>query len=197
MLVRNAIRLRTKGVRAERRKADSQKEMLKITAATSPDGIRIAQDLLLEYWNCFGFDLSFQNFSVEVAGLPGKYAPPGGRIALAMVDNIAVGCIAFRQVDKDRCEAKRLYVRSQFRGRGIGQELLKWLISEAQSAGYIEMVGDTMPFMADALAMYGRFGFREIGPYVAEPTPGAIYLSLDLVELPSNLVASENAEAAQ
>jgi putative acetyltransferase len=192
------MRTSRQGVRAERRKADSQeKDLLKITAATSPDEIRIAQDLLLEYWDCFGFDPSFQNFSIEVSGLPGKYAPPGGRIALAMVDNRAVGCIAFRQVDKYRCEAKRLYVRSQFRGLGIGWELLKWLISEAQNAGYIEMVGDTMPFMADALAMYRRFGFRQIGPYVAEPTPGAIYLSLDLVELPSNLVASEDAEAAQ
>lgn len=153
---------------------------MKIVPAASATDIRAVQSLLMEYWNSFGFNLSFQGFGDEVAGLPGKYAPPTGRLALAIIDDNPAGCIALRQVDELRCEAKRLYVRDQFRGRGIARELLKWLISEARNAGYKQLVGDTMPSMWQALEMYERLGFRRVEPYAADPTPGAIYLSLNL-----------------
>src|ERR1700685_3348684 len=118
-------------------------ENYKILPAVSPSQIGAVQSLLMQYWESFGFELSFQGFGAEVANLPGKYAPPAGRLALAMREGDTVGCIALRQVDGVRCEAKRLYVRDQFRGRGIASELLKWLISEARSAGYKHMLGDT------------------------------------------------------
>jgi ribosomal protein S18 acetylase RimI-like enzyme len=154
----------------------------------------MAQDLLCEYWHSFGFDPSFQNFDREVAGLPGKYAPPRGRIALALVDNHPVGCIALRPVDEERGEAKRLYVRNQFRGRGIARALLKWLTSEARSAGYRELVCDTLPSMTEALTMYQSFGFQRIGPYSSDPTPNAVYLRLDLSRTAPTSV-SENGQS--
>lgn len=161
---------------------DQREIKLNILAVGSQNEIRTVQSLLLEYWNSFGFDPVFQGFSAEVSGLPGSYAPPTGRLALASIADDPVGCVALRRVDEHRCEAKRLYVRDMFRGRGIGRELLAWLIREARTAGYKEMVGDTMPSMSRALAMYQQLGFRRVGPYAAEPTPGAIYLSLNLDE---------------
>lgn len=153
---------------------------MKILLATTPDEIQIARNLLLEYWESFGFDPTFQGFADEVAGLPGKYTPPGGRLALALVDDQPAGCIALRPVDSECGEIKRLYIRQQFRGRGIGWDLLLWLIAEARGAGYRELVCDTMPPMKAALRMYEAFGFQRTGPYGLAPTPGAIYLRLEL-----------------
>jgi putative acetyltransferase len=136
--------------------------------------------LFEEYWGSFGFTPCFQSFSAELAGLPGPYVPPQGRLALARIDGQPMGCGAFKPFDGRRCEFKRLYVRPAARGRGIGQALLDWLIAEAKTAGYTEVLGDTMPVMQQALQMYERMGFEQTGPYAADPTPGAIFLRLRL-----------------
>src|ERR1700685_75125 len=150
-----------------------------IIQASSPGQIRDARDLLREYWTTLGLAPSFQHFSDEVAGLPGAYAPPTGRIGLAIADGEAVGCMALRQIDAHQCEAKRLYVKNHFRGHGVGRALLTWLIAEARAIGYDAMLADTLPSMASALELYERFGFRRVSSYSLDPTPGAIYLCLD------------------
>ena len=136
--------------------------------------------LFQEYWRSFGFTPCFQGFGEELARLPGDYAPPEGRLALALVNNRPAGCIALRRLDAERGEAKRLYVRPEFRGQGLGHALLDWLIREARAEGYREIVGDTMPVMDRALALYDRYGFERTAPYAADPTPGAVYLRLKL-----------------
>ena len=68
----------------------------------------------------------------------------------------------------------------RFRGRGVGRALMEWVMAEARRLGYEELVADTLPQMADALAMYGRAGFERTGPYAEVPTPGAIYLRFKL-----------------
>jgi putative acetyltransferase len=145
-----------------------------------PAELDFVRALFQEYWTSFGFTPCFQDFAAEVSGLPGSYALPDGRLAVAFADDEAAGCIALRRFDAERAEAKRLYVRPAFRGRGIGRLLLDWVISEARAAGYKEVLGDTMPGMVEALGMYARAGFDRTGPYSASPTPGAIYLRLRL-----------------
>jgi putative acetyltransferase len=140
----------------------------------------VVRTLLQEYWTSFGFTPCFQNFGSEVEGLPGNYAPPEGRLAIAFADTEAAGCIALRRLDGNRAEAKRLYVRPAFRGSRIGRALLDWVIAEAKAAGYKELVGDTMPVMSQALDLYAHAGFERTGPYTDSPTPGAIYLRLSL-----------------
>jgi len=137
--------------------------------------------LFEEYWASLGFTPCFQNFSAELAALPGAYVPPGGRLALAMVNMQPAGCISLKPLDSARGEFKRLYVRPQYRGMKIGRDLLAWIIAEAKAAGYRELLCDTMPVMADALAMYERAGFERTAPYSDHPTPGAIFLRLALV----------------
>lgn len=146
----------------------------------SADQLDNLRQLFQEYWTSFGFTPCFQHFGDELVGLPGAYAPPAGRLALALIENTAAGCIALRPVDCRRAEAKRLYVRPDFRGHGIGRGLLEWLIGEARAIGYTELVGDTMPVMQDALALYDRMGFQRTTPYLADPTPGAICIRLAL-----------------
>jgi GNAT superfamily N-acetyltransferase len=121
--------------------------------------------LLEEYWNSFGFTPCFQNFGEELAGLPGAYAPPAGRLALVRMQHEsgwseAAGCIALRRVDERRAEPKRLYVRPAYRGHGLGRALLEWVMNEARAAGYSELAGDTMPQMREALMLYRQMGFE-------------------------------------
>ncbi|HKN21150.1 MAG TPA: GNAT family N-acetyltransferase [Terracidiphilus sp.] len=139
-----------------------------ITPVENTEALAAVRLLLEEYWNSFGFTPCFQNFGDELAGLPGTYAPPAGRLALATVEGQSAGCIALRRVDADHAEAKRLYVRPVFRGLGLGRALMEWVMTEARAAGYREIVGDTMPVMRDALALYQRMGFEraDAGPKV-------------------------------
>jgi carbonic anhydrase len=134
-----------------------------IAPVETAEALAEVRALLEEYWNSFGFTPCFQNFGDELAGLPGAYAPPGGRLALATIGGQPAGCIALRRVDPDHAEAKRLYVRPAFRGLGLGRALMEWVMAEARAAGYREIVGDTMPVMRDALALYERMGFERIG----------------------------------
>lgn len=142
-----------------------------------------ARELFLEYAQSLGFSLCFQNFDKELADLPGDYAPPEGRLLLAEYDAQLAGCVALHQLagqnKDDICEMKRLYLRPQFRGKGLGRALAERIIVEARAIGYHHMRLDTVePVMKDAVAMYRRLGFREIAPYCANPIVGALYMEL-------------------
>jgi ribosomal protein S18 acetylase RimI-like enzyme len=141
--------------------------------------LRDVRTLLKEYWDAFAFDPCFQGFDREIAGLPGDYAPPSGRLALAVNENPTqgprvAGCIALRRLSKQRCEMKRLYVRDAFRGRGFGLALVRWLLVQARAIGYEEMFLDTMPPMTSAIALYERLGFTRCEHYTNAPQDGAL-----------------------
>jgi len=125
-------------------------------------------------------DLCFQGFAAELAGLPGGYAPPGGRLFLAQRDNDPAGCVALRPFDDDACEMKRLYVCPAHRGLGLGRELATAAIEAAHAIGYQRMRLDTLPSMQTALGLYRTLGFREIPPYYHNPMPGAVFMELAL-----------------
>jgi len=147
-----------------------------IIEARSEAELAAVRDLFTEYWNSFGFTPCFQGFGEEVASLPGKYTVLG----LLILEDAPAGCVALRPLDDTRAEFKRLYVRSAYRGLGLGHVLLDWIIQRARDLGYRELVADTMPEMTTALAMYQRAGFEITGPYSEDPTPGAVYLRLNL-----------------
>ena len=149
--------------------------------AESPDQIAQARELFLEYAQSLGFSLCFQNFDKELADLPGDYAPPDGRLLLAEFEGQVAGCVALHKLGDSICEMKRLYLRPQFRGRGLGRAIADRIIAEARTTGYQRMRLDTVePVMKDAVAMYRRIGFREIAPYCKNPIAGALYMELEL-----------------
>jgi ribosomal protein S18 acetylase RimI-like enzyme len=153
-----------------------------IRAASAAD-IATVRELFLDYANSLGFSLCFQSFDKELAGLPGDYAPPEGRLLLAEVGTEVAGCVALHKLQDGICEMKRLYVRPVYRGCGAGRALVDAIIAEARAAGYRRMRLDTVVgVMDDAIALYRRLGFREIAPYRENPVPGAIYLELELEE---------------
>jgi GNAT superfamily N-acetyltransferase len=153
---------------------------LRIDEVDSSQQLITVRSLLEEYWASLGFDHETFGFGEEIDSLPGAYVRPEGRLAIAVLSDQNVGCIALRRLDHDSCEMKRLFVRPSARGRGIALALLTWVVSEARSQGYSTMLADTLPSMKKALQLYERFGFKRVESYSAKPTPGAIYLELRL-----------------
>ena len=154
---------------------------MQLIQATNPDEIALARQLFEEYASWLEISLCFQNFDKELEGLPGQYAPPHGQLLLAFEDEQLAGCIALRPLPHMACEMKRLYVRPAFRGRGLGRKLVAAILDEAKGIGYERMRLDTLPGKMDqALAMYRRFGFREIEPYYENPVAGATFMELTL-----------------
>jgi putative acetyltransferase len=154
--------------------------MVKIVQADLPEELQQARALFEEYAASLGISLCFQDFANELAGLPGDYAPPCGRLLLAREEGRIVGCAALRRSDAGICEMKRLYVRPACRGKGVGRKLATAIIAAARRIGYARMRLDTLPSMKEAIALYQSLGFRPIEPYRPNPIEGAIYLGLEL-----------------
>jgi GNAT superfamily N-acetyltransferase len=155
---------------------------MKLILATSESDIKEARTLLQEYAAWLGISLCFQNFDRELASLPGEYAPPDGRLLLAFEDDELAGCIALRKIRATTCEMKRLFLRPEFRGRGLGRILVERIIEEARQIGYTQMCLDTLPGRMDkAIALYKSIGFKEIEPYYNNPVAGATFMELRLV----------------
>jgi len=153
---------------------------MEIVQALTPGQVAEARSLLREYERSLDIDLCFQGFEQELAGLPGAYAPPRGRLLLALDGAAPAGCVALRPLADAACEMKRLYVRPTFRGRRAGRRLAEAVIAEARAIGYARMRLDTLPSMGEAIALYRALGFVEIAPYTANPVAGALFMELAL-----------------
>jgi ribosomal protein S18 acetylase RimI-like enzyme len=153
-----------------------------IRALETAADLSTTAELFTLYAAALGIDLSFQDFDSELRTLPGKYAPPTGAILLAhSVDGEPIGCVGLRPIEPEGCcEMKRLYVSPRARGLGIGKALVDAAMQAARAAGYREMRLDTLPSMAEAVALYHRAGFRPTAPYYDNPIAGAVFMRRSL-----------------
>jgi putative acetyltransferase len=153
-------------------------------AAVDLDEVRA---LFAEYFKESSVDPGFQTClasqgaQAELAGLPGDYAPPRGRLLLGRVGGKVAGCVALRPTKEEGvAEAKRLFVRPTFRGAGVGRALVERLLEEARAAGYRTIALDTLPSMEEAQELYRRLGFLIVAPSTSHPVAGAVYMRLEL-----------------
>lgn len=151
--------------------------MAQIRPGQFPRDLEVVRGLFQEYQRALGVDLCFQGFDEELATLPGKYAPPAGRLLIAWSDSSAVGCVALRAVEGKTCEMKRLYLRPQARGERLGRRLAERICEEARTAGYSRICLDTLPSMVEAQSLYKTLGFAEVEPYVFNPIAGTRFLA--------------------
>jgi putative acetyltransferase len=162
---------------------------MKLIQVASVEEIGQARQLFEEYAARLKIDLCFQNFDKELAGLPGEYAPPDGRLLLAIEDDQLAGCVALRKIGAGTCEMKRLFVRPAFRGKGLGRKLAETIIAEAREIGYDRMRLDTLPGKMDqAIGIYRSLGFKEIPAYYHNPVTGAMFMELALREERAQLI---------
>src|SRR5438309_4296978 len=154
--------------------AGNEFSLTEIVRADSLDDIESARSLFKEYAAWLEIDLCFQDFEKELSELPGDYAPPDGRLLLAFVNKSLAGCVALRKIGEGVCEMKRLFVRPDFRGKGLGRKLTEAIIEEARRIGYQRVRLDTLPpKMQTAVGVYRSLGFKEIDPYYKNPVAGA------------------------
>lgn len=149
-----------------------------IVEAVTPEQVEGVRQLLREYAAWLGIHLCFQDFDQELATLPGCYAPPGGRLLLALEGDAPVGCVGLRALGSDVCEMKRLYVRPTQRGSGLGRLLVRRVLADAHEAGYTRMHLHTLPMMRSACRLYAALGFQEFVPTGA--TEPGIHMQIEL-----------------
>lgn len=153
---------------------------MQLVAGHPPDQLPAVRELFLEYADSLGVDFNFQGFDQELAGLPGKYAPPSGRLLLAMDGQRAAGCVAVRELEAGIGEMKRLYVRPPFRRQGAGRQLAVATVVAAREIGYQRLRLDTLATLKPALALYESLGFQRIAPYYHNPIANVVFLELRL-----------------
>jgi GNAT superfamily N-acetyltransferase len=151
-----------------------------LTEATTADDFAAARVLFREYAAELGVDLCFQGFEAELEQLPDLYSAPTGGLFIARADARAVGCGALRRLSDEVCEMKRVYVRAEARGTGLGRMLAERLTAKGRALGYARMRLDTLPHLTAARKLYRSMGFTEIAAYYDNPLPGVVYMELDL-----------------
>ena len=158
----------------------NQSSDLVVRIAAAPSDLAAVRDLWRKYWRSIDLPDEFQRFSEELKSLPGVYGADGGALLIAFAERAPAGTIALRRLNDRAGEIKRLYLRPAFRGRGLGRYLLDNVIERARAIGYRALYADTLPGMKEALALYQRQGFEKVGAYSPNPTPGAIFMKLQL-----------------
>jgi GNAT superfamily N-acetyltransferase len=152
-----------------------------VSAARSVPEMTATAALFRAYAKTLDIDLAPQGFAREVEALPGIYGPPSGEIILAKRGDHVLGCIAIKPLEPPHmCEIKRLFVREQVRGIGVGKALVEAAIQTARDLGYREIKLDTLPQMQGAIALYQACGFVPIPPYGSHPYPGLLCLGKSL-----------------
>lgn len=158
---------------------------MNIAPALDATGLAAIRTLFREYAASLDVDLAYQDFDGEIASLPGDYEPPGGCLLLAREGPAALGCVGVRPFEADVCEMKRLYVRPEARGTGLGRRLALAAIEFARGAGFRAMRLDTLPSMGTAQALYRALGFHDIVPYRFSPVVGTSFMELTLASAPA------------
>ena len=155
--------------------------MIELTEAKSKEEFKTGVDLFQEYATQLGVDLEFQNFREETHNIETQYSRPDGALFIAYNDQKKVmGCFGVRSLEQSICELKRMYLRKEARGMGIGKQLLIKSLEVGKELGFKKMRLDTLPTMESAIGLYIKMGFCEIDPYRYNPIDGTKYFEIAL-----------------
>ena len=143
--------------------------MITINQISTSDDCAAVKSLVIEFvaW-CNTFDpdagsaSTFKDLETELDGLPGIYGPPSGCFLLARYDGKPVGCVAFRETGPDTVEVKRMFVRPDQRGLGVGLCLVQKLIATARAQRRTRLDLSSYYTMFGAHKIYRGVGFKDV-----------------------------------
>ena len=149
-----------------------------------------AKSLLLEYGHFVAAHPSVASFCFgilkqEADNLPNSYLDQNGGAILALSNDLPIGFVAWRSLPSPELasawELKRLWLRPQARGLGIGRALVQQVLDRAKVNGKSIVLLDTAPeVMPAAYRLYLQMGFEECGPYNGPPLQGIVYMRIYL-----------------
>jgi N-acetylglutamate synthase-like GNAT family acetyltransferase len=140
------------------------------------DEIIKAKELIIEYIKWLNQDLTYQDIDDELMYFPQRYKEPNGTFIVAKDNNDIIGCVGLKKLEKDICEMKRLFVKDTYKGKGVGKKLVEIILQEAKNKNYKKIRLDTLKTMENALKIYYKNNFYEIGAYYNNPNSNVIYL---------------------
>lgn len=121
----------------------------------------IAKSLIREYSTIKGAEQCFVSLDKELADLDSYYR--GGAFMIGYKNNYPIATVAIKKIDDNACELKRLYVKTDYRGKGYARLLVDAILDRARKLGYREIRLTTKPaVMLVAYEYYIRRGFEEL-----------------------------------
>ncbi len=153
---------------------------MQYTIPVNQTQLQDAINLFTTYANSLNISLDFQNFEEELHIINSMYGSPTGCLLLVYDQEAPIACAAYRKIGDGICELKRMYIQPNYRGQGIGQELVKLLCEKAKLNGYNLMRLDTLDFMIPAITLYHNNGFYDIDAYYHNPNDGVVYMEKQL-----------------
>lgn len=121
----------------------------------------VIKELFTEYSQIKGAESCFVSFDKELGDLHSFYK--GGVLLAGYEDEKPVACIAIKKIDDSTCEAKRLFIKPEYRGNGYARIMMDTMLTSAKELGFKEVTFTTKPsVMQIGYGMYKRMGFEEI-----------------------------------
>ena len=116
--------------------------------------------LIREYSTIKGAEKCFVSLDKELADLENYYK--GGALLLVYEGDKPIATIAIRKIDDATAEAKRLYIKPEYRGNGYARTMMNAMLDKAGELGFAEVKFTTMPeVMKVGYGLYKRMGFEE------------------------------------
>lgn len=151
-----------------------------LSAAETENDFSAAKLLFLDYAKELGVDLCFQDFDNELKEISIQYNAPSGFLLLLKYKNEFIGCVGLRKMKNEISEMKRMYIKKEFRGKGLSKKMIEEIVVQANKMNYKKILLDTLPQMKEAINLYALFGFKEIKAYRFNPIDETKYMELTL-----------------
>ena len=120
-----------------------------------------AKKLIREYSEIKGAESCFVSLDKELADLDTYYKD--GALLIGFENENPIATIAIKRIDKDTCEAKRLYIKPDYRGKGYARVLMNEMLDRSRKLGFKEVTFTTKPeVMSIGYGLYKRMGFEEM-----------------------------------
>ena len=121
------------------------------------------------------------NTDSDLRDLEFHYNNRGGRFDVLENDQgQIIGCVGLYPVDTHSVALRKMYLRKDVRGRGLGKKLLDHAVKSAKQMGYKRVTLETATVLKEAIKLYTKYGFEPfVAQHLARRCDQAFVLELD------------------